>query len=64
MALLHSTNTSLQAAAAYVVGTAASNNVQFQQHLLQEVPDVFHILVKVGVLAAVLCCAVVTLCCV
>ena len=38
----------LRAAAAHVIGTAASNNIKFQQQLLDTFPDAFFVLVQVG----------------
>ena len=37
----------IRAAAAHVLGTAASNNVKFQQQLLDTFPDIFEALVQV-----------------
>jgi hypothetical protein len=38
---LDSEEPAVQAMAAYVLGTAASNNAIFQEHLLETVPDIF-----------------------
>ena len=40
----------VRAAAAHVIGTAASNNVKFQQQLLDTYPDVFPVLISVSYL--------------
>ena len=37
----------IRAAAAHVLGTAASNNVKFQQQLIDTFPDIFEALVQV-----------------
>ena len=38
----------VRAAAAHVLGTAASNNVKFQQQLLDTFPGIFTVLVQAG----------------
>jgi hypothetical protein len=45
---LGSANVSLRTAAAYVLGTAASNNAKFQGTLLSTHPDIFIQLMEVG----------------
>lgn len=40
----------LKANAAHVIGIAASNNVQFQQDVLEIVPDIFQTLTQVGII--------------
>ena len=44
----HPHDVRVRTAAAYVIGTAASNNPTFQTHLLEEVPDIIHELMSVS----------------
>jgi hypothetical protein len=58
---LGATNASLRASAAYVLGTAASNNAKFQHTLLAGHPDIFVKLMEVCVQQARVACLCVCL---